>query len=335
MKACIYNGPGSISFREIDLPPCGEKDIIIKNLYAGICGSDIAAYQHDGTSMRIYPGSEFGHEMVSRVVEVGKHVEGLQVGDRVYPYPMFAKDDRTRSATVGGFSQYVHIPNCRLDHSVYKLPDSISDRVAAMIEPFTVGARAAVLSQPKPGQKAIVFGAGIIGMAAAITLRHLGCEQVMLVNRSVYRLKIAKKMGFFTCSPSREDLKETAMAALGTGYGIMGATVDADIYIDATSSDDAYHAFEQLGKLNSIFTVVGLHHCPLTVNILYLTFASKRIQGSGGYTPKDVELVLEIMASGKYDLEQLITHTYPQGQLEAAIQKAAATSESMKVLIQY
>ena len=335
MKGYIYNGPGNLEMKEIPLPACGDNDIIVKNLYAGVCGSDITAYQQDGTSIRIYPGFEFGHEMVSEVVEIGKNVEGLAKGDRVYPYPMTCKDDRTRSATVGGFSEYVHIPNCKLNHSVYKIDDGITDMTAAMLEPFTVGARAAVLSGPAPGKKAIVFGAGMIGMASAITLKHLGCEQVMVVNRSVYRLEIAEKMGFLTCSPKKEDLKAAAMEKLGRGFGIMGQTNDADIYIDATGSDDAFRFFEENGKLNAVFTVVGLHHKPLTVNVLALTYASKRLQGSGGYQPQDVELCLDIMRSGKFDLEQLVTQVYPHDQLEDAIKKASVTSESLKVMVRY
>ncbi len=335
MKGFIYNGPGNITMQEISLPSCGDNDIIVKNIYSGICGSDVTAYKHDGASMRIFPGCEFGHEMVSEVVEVGKDVQGLQPGDHVYPYPMFAKDDAKRSSTVGGFSEYVHIPNCRLNHSVYKIPSGISDRVASMIEPFTVGARAASLSEPSPGKKAVVFGAGVIGMAAAITLHYLGCEKVMLVNRSTFRLEIAEALGFGICSPVKQNLKEAATEFFGVGYGIMGPTFDADIFIDATGSDDAYAAFEAYGKLNSIFTVVGLHHKPLSINLLTLTYASKRIQGSGGYTPDDVELVMELMQSGKYDLDRLITQEYPLEDLEIAIKKASVSSESMKVLIHF
>jgi len=335
MKGYIYNGPKSIELKEIPLPPCGDNDIIIKNLYAGICGSDITAYHQDGSSMRIYPGMEFGHEMVGEVVEVGKNVEGIAVGERVYPYPLTCKDDRTRSATVGGFSEYVHIPNCKLNHSVYKVDDCISSPVAAMLEPFTVGGQSAILSNPKPGQNAIVFGAGVIGMAAAITLKHMGCDKVLVVNRSTYRLDIAKELGFATCSPVTQDLRETAIAELGTAYGIMGPTINADIYIDATGSDDAYNAFAKYGKLNAVFTIVGLHHQPLTINPLFLAYGSQRIQGSGGYTPDAVKLALDVMRSGKFDLEKLITHEYAHENLEEAIQKAAISKESLKVMIKY
>lgn len=335
MKGFIYNGPKNIELKEIPLPPCGDNDIIIKNIYSGICGSDITAYQHDGASMRIFPGMEFGHEMVGEVVEVGKNVEGISLGERVYPYPLYCKDDRTRSSTVGGFSEYVHIPNCKLNHSVYKVDDSISSPVAAMIEPFSVGGQAAILSNPKSGQNAIVFGAGVIGMAAAITLKHLGCDKVLVVNRSTFRLEIAKELGFAVCSTASQDLRETAIAELGTAFGIMGPTINADIYIDATGSDDAYNAFAKYGKLNAVFTIVGLHHQPLTINPLPLTFASQRIQGSGGYTPESTEMAMEIMRSGKFDLEKLITHKYAHKDLQEALEKASISRESLKVMIEY
>ncbi len=335
MKGFLYNGPQNISLTEIPLPPCGDNDIIIKNIYSGICGSDITAYKQDGASMRIYPGSEFGHEMIGEVVEIGKNITELNIGDRVYPYPLNCKDDRTRSATVGGFSEYVHIPNCRLNHSVYKLDDSISSKVGALLEPFTVGGQAAILSTPKPGQNAIVFGAGVIGMAAAIALKHLGCDKVMLVNRSTYRLDIAQKLGFYTCSPVQQDLKETAQQVLGTAYGVMGPTIDADIYIDATGTDAPLQTFQQYGKLNASLTIVGLIHKPVTLNLLPLIFASQRIQGSGGYTPESVQLAMDIMKSGRFNLDLLITQEYPHERLEEAIQKASISSESMKVMIKY
>lgn len=335
MKGFIYNGAGNITLQEIPLDACGDNDIIIRNLYSGICGSDVTAYRTGGDFMRLYPGSEFGHEMVGRVVEVGKNVEGLRVGDRVFPYPVWAKDDTTRSGSVGGFSEYVHIPNCKLNHSVYKLDDSISSKVGSMLEPFSVGSQAAILSQPKAGQNAIVFGAGVIGMAAAITLKYLGCDKVMLVNRSTYRLDIAGEMGFETCSPVQENLQEKVFKVLGEARGVRGSAFQADIYVDATGSDDAFETFTKYGKLNAVFTIVGMHHKEMTFNPAMLLYASQRIQGSGGYTDQSVRLSMEIMSSGKFDLDRLITQEYPHNKLEDAIKKAGTSSESMKVLIRY
>ena len=74
MKGFIYQGAKQIEMQELPMPVCGDRDIVVKNLYSGICGSDITAYRTSGDFMRLYPGMEFGHEMVSEVVEVGKDV---------------------------------------------------------------------------------------------------------------------------------------------------------------------------------------------------------------------------------------------------------------------
>lgn len=335
MKGYIYNGPGNITLQEIPLPACGDNDIIIKNLAAGICGSDINAYQHDGPSVYIFPGLEFGHEMVSEVVEVGKNVEGIQVGDRVYPYPIFAKDDPKRPATVGGFSEYVHVPNCKLNWSVFKVDDTISNKVAAMIEPFTVGGHSAKICQPGAGKTAMVFGGGIIGMSAAITLKYMGCEKVMVVNRSTYRLDKAAALGFATCSPVQENLPEKAKEYFGISRGFAGEVPDIDIFIDATGAADSLNNFFALAKRGAILSIVGVHHAPRTINLIPLTYGDLTIKGSPGYDFEDVARAMEIMKSGKFDLESLVSHTFPLEKLEEAIQTAAVSGASEKVLIEY
>ena len=117
---------------------------MVKNLYASICDADVAVYQHGpGTGHRITVGEEFGHEVVSQVVQVGADVRGISVGDRVYPYPLLARGDPSRAGTLGGFSEYLLIPGAQLGRQVYAVPDAIPSRTACLIEPFTVGFRAA------------------------------------------------------------------------------------------------------------------------------------------------------------------------------------------------
>lgn len=88
--------------------------------------------------------------MVSKVVQVGEKVQGIQKGMIVYPYPR-------RAGTVGGFSEYVLIPNAELNRQVYEVPSGIAPRVACLIEPFTVGFCAAQRSEPKARENAIAF----------------------------------------------------------------------------------------------------------------------------------------------------------------------------------
>lgn len=335
MKAAIFKGPKNIEIIEMPDPVCGDNDIVVKNLYAAICGTDVHAYQHGGDAVRIVAGSEFGHEMVSEVVTVGKNVEGIKAGDRVYPYPMFCKDDTKRSSTVGGFSEYVLVPNCKLNHSVFLVDETIPSRVASMIEPFTVGTHAAKVAEPKAGQNAIVFGAGMIGLASAIALKHMGVDKVMIVDVADFRLQKAAELGFLTCNSAKENLKEAAMMGLGTGYGMLGETANADIYIEATGVASVIKTFQEIAKRDAVLSVVGIHYGPRELNLMMLTFSGHKIVGSPGYDFEDVRIVFDIMKSGKFDLDSIVTQEYPLDQLEEAILKAGNPEASEKVLISY
>lgn len=85
-----------------------------------------------------FQGEEFGHETVSRVVATEKNIEEFQVGERGYPYPLFAKDDTSRAGTIGGFLEYILVPNAKRNHSLYSVDDRIPDRIACLTEPFTI-----------------------------------------------------------------------------------------------------------------------------------------------------------------------------------------------------
>ncbi len=336
MRAAIYNGQKNILLTELDTPVAGDNDIVIRNLYASICGTDVAVYLHGpNTGHKITVGGEFGHEMVSEVVRTGKNVRGIHVGDRVYPYPRLAKGDPRRAGTVGGFSEYVLIPNAKCNEQVYLVPDQISSRTACLIEPFTVGFRAARRSGPKSGEHAIVFGAGTIGIAAAIGLKYFGCDKVMLCDGSDFRLEKAKALGFGICNNSREDLKAAAMEYFGSALSRYGPTGDVDIYIDAAGAQSVLETYQAIGKIESRMVVVAVAAGKRPIDILEMTYSQHALIGSGGYLPEDVQDVMAVMASGTWDIESIITNEYPWEQLPQAIEKASHVEEALNVIIRY
>lgn len=336
MKTAIYNGKRNILLTESETPVAGDNDIVVRNLYASICGTDVAVYTHGpGTGHRITVGGEFGHEMVSEVVQVGKNVKEIHVGDRVYPYPRLAKGDPGRAGTVGGFSEYVLIPNAELNKQVYPVSEIISSKEASLIEPFTVGCRAARRSEPKQGDKAIVFGAGTIGIAAAIALQYFGCYKVMICDHSDFRLKKAEKLGFAVCNNGREDIMTTAVSYFGEAQSLKGITADVDIYIDAAGAETILDIYQDMGKIVSRMVVVAVLAGKRPVDILAMTFAQHALIGSGGYFPEDVQDVMKIMESGRWDIESIITHEYPWEKLPEAIEKASEVEEALNVVIRY
>lgn len=336
MKSAIYLGKESIEIRELPIPECGDNDVLIKNIFSSICGTDVAVFNHgSGTGHKVDVGGEFGHETISRVAAVGKNVKDFTVGERVYPYPRYAKDNTKRAGTIGGFSEYILCPNAKKNHSLYNIPDEIPDRVACLIEPFTVGCRAARRGQPKKGEKAVVFGCGAIGLAVAIAFEYFGLEKVMVCDYSDFRLSIAKNMGFEVCNSKTESLIEKSVSYFGTAPSLKGATADIDIMLDAAGAESVLDIFMEHGKIESRFVSVAVNNSKRSIDLLHMTYAQKSIIGSGGYMPEDLYDVLKIMTSGRWNIESMITDEYKIDDLEKAIVKASQVDEALNVIIKY
>lgn len=336
MKTAIYLGQKSIEIREVPIPQCGDNDVLIKNIYSSICGTDVAVYNHgSGTGHKVDVGGEFGHETISRVAAVGKNVKIFTVGERVYPYPRLAKNDTKCAGTIGGFSEYILCLNAKKGYSLYNIPDEIPDKVACLIEPFTVGCRSARRSSPKIGEKAVVFGCGTIGLAAAITLKYFGLEKVMICDMSDFRLNIAKKLGFEVCNSGREDFAAKTKAYFGTAPSLKGETADIDIMIDAAGAESVLDIFMEQGKIESRFVCVAVNNALRNIDLLHMTYSQKSIIGSGGYMPEDVRDVLNIMTSGKWNIGSIITNEYPIDKLEEAIKAASDVDNAFNVVIKF
>lgn len=341
MKAGIYLGKEAVEIRELDLPEVGDDDVLVQNIYSSICGTDVAVFTHGpNTGHKIDVGGEFGHETVSRVVKAGKNVTEFVPGERVYPYPRYAKNDTRRAGTIGGFSEYILIPQAKRNHSLYAVDEAISDRLASLIEPFTVGCRAARRGMVPAGerryvsgQNAVVFGCGTIGIAAAVAFKHFGMDKVMVCDRSDFRLKLAAGLGFEICNTANEDFEFHAKSYFGTATSLSGDVPAIDCWLDAAGAEVVLTDFLCLGKIESRFVSVAVNNAPRSINLLHMTYAQQSIIDSGGYMPEDVEDVQKIMSCGKWDLESIITHEFSLCDLEKAIRTAADVDHAGNVLI--
>lgn len=336
MKSAIYLGKENVEVKEVAIPQIGDYDVLIKNIYSSICGTDVAVYQHgENTGHRITVGEEFGHETVSRIVAIGSKVTEFSVGERVYPYPLFATGDTHRAGTIGGFSEYIKIPNAKRNYSLYGIDDSISDKIACLIEPFTVGCRAARRGQPQKNEKFVVFGCGTIGLASAITLKYFGVEKVMICDISDFRLNIAKELGFEICNTHTDDFSKHAMNYFDTAYSLNGKVADIDGFIDASGAKEILDLFMEQGKIGSRFVSVAVNNAIRELDLLHLTYSQKSIIGSGGYMPEDVFDVMNIMKSRKWDIEKIITHEFSLTEIDKAIQTAGDTNKAFNVTIKF
>ncbi len=338
-KAAIYREAGNIELVEKPYPDtCGDNDIIVKNLYATICGADYVAYKQDGDAQMIWKDYEFGHEMVSEIVEIGKNVKGLEVGDWVFPNLGYAYRDHHRMATVGGFSEYLYLPNIDLEDvqpSVIKLDKSLGFKNLCLFEPFVVGTRAAEDLNAK-GKTAIVIGSGFIGMSVAIMLKYFGCTKVMMIDFSDFRLQNAREFGLLTCNPKNEDLKARAIEEFGSRRCYGGEKCGADIYVDAIGIQPCIDYFEQLGCYGATFSIVGVHHKPGQFNMPSITYNNQIIKGCGKIPLVDAfKILTEMLKTTEIDISKLISHEFSLDEIEEALITHGKFDIAQKVAIKY
>ncbi|KQT47377.1 sulfurtransferase [Aureimonas sp. Leaf454] len=231
MKALVLEEKMKLSLRDFPIEAdetMGPRDVRIKLHTVGICGSDVHYYTHGGTGVfQVKAPMILGHEASGTVIEAGSEVTTLKVGDRVCMEPGIP-DPMSRATRMG---QYNVDPAVRFwatppIHGVlrptvvhpeaftFKLPDNVSFAEAAMVEPLAVGVHAATKAQVKPGDNALVIGAGPIGLVTALSALAAGCARVFVTDVDDSKLEIAASLGPITpINVAREDAAKAILSA--------------------------------------------------------------------------------------------------------------------------
>ena len=242
MKQAVLTSPETITFSEIDKPVIKPNEILMKVKNIGICGSDIHAYygKHPFMSFPI----RLGHEMAGEVVEVGSEVKGINVGDLVTAMPQEfchecepCKSGRYNICdtlevigcqTPGAACEYFNVDSALIK----KIPDGMSARIAATIEPAAVGVHAVRRSGSVKGMNVVVMGAGTIGNVTAQAAMAEGAKSVLITDFSDYRLELAGKCGIphtaNTGKVSMQDaIKEAAAVLESQGAKYRNLSIDS------------------------------------------------------------------------------------------------------------
>jgi len=213
------------------VPEIGPNDVLIEVAKTAICGTDIHIYNWDEWSQRTIPvPMTVGHEFVGRITQVGSHVEGYAVGDRVsgeghvtcgYCRNCRAGKRHLCRNTVGvgvnrpgAFAEYIAIPAS----NAFKIPDDISDEVASFLDPLGNAVHTA-LSFDLVGEDVLITGAGPIGIMAVAVCRHVGARHVVITDVNPYRLELAQRMGASRVIDVREEKIRDIQKELGMTEG--------------------------------------------------------------------------------------------------------------------
>ncbi len=330
MKALVLEKTRQLSLREIDLPQkLGPKDVKIRIDTVGICGSDVHYYTHG----RIGPfvvkePMVLGHEAAGTIVETGEAVKDLKPGDRVCMEPG-VPDLESRAAKLGlynvdpsvTFWATPPVHGCLTPVVVhpaaftYKLPDNVSFAEAAMVEPFAVGLQAAAKAQIRPGDLAVVIGAGPIGIMVALAALAGGCSRVIVADLIDEKLAIAARyQGVTAINVRTRSLADTVSDAT-SGWG-------ADIVFEASGSSEAYQAIFDLARPGGCLVLVGMPVEPVPFDVSSAAAKELRIETVFRYA-NVFDRALAMIASGKVDLKPLVSHTFSFEESIQAFERAA------------
>jgi D-xylulose reductase len=330
MRALVLERQHELSLRDIDLPQeVGPDDVKVKIHTVGICGSDVHYYTHGKIGgFVVKEPMVLGHEAAGTVVEVGKNVKRLKLGDRVCMEPG-VPDPNSRASRLG---MYNVDPAVRFwatppVHGVltpyaihpanytFKLPDNVSFAEGAMVEPFAVGMQAATKARITPGDTAVVLGAGPIGTMVALAALAGGCARVVLADLAQPKLDIAARyQGVIPVNIRERDLVAEVMQ-LTDDWG-------ADVVFECSGAPKAWERITELLRPSGCIVVVGLPVDPIAFDVAALTTKELRIESVFRYAHQ-YDRAIALIASGKVDLKPLITETFPFEKSIPAFERAA------------
>ena len=342
MQALVLEKTRSLSLREIAIDePLGPHDVRIRIHTVGICGSDVHYYQHGAIGpFVVREPMVLGHEAAGVVVETGAAVTTLRAGDRVCMEPGIP-DPNSRATRLGCYNldpavRFWATPpvhGCLRPTVVHPaaftflLPDNVSFAEGAMVEPLAVGLHAANKARIRPGDVAVVLGAGPIGMLTALAALAGGCSRVFITDVQAPKLALAATLGPITPVNVREqNLTEIVHRATG-GWG-------ADIVFEATGVPTA--TAQALAALcpGGCIVYIGMPGGPVPFDIVAAQVKEARVETIFRYAhvfPR----ALALMSSGKLNVRTLVTDRYAFAESIAAFDYACAMKPtSVKVQIE-
>jgi len=264
-RAAFMTGINKMEIRDIDMPNPKKGEVIVKIEYVGICGSDVHYLEHGRIGDFIVDGDFIlGHECAGTVTQLGENVKNLKVGDRVALEPgitcgqcEFCKTGRYNLcpdveflATPpyhGCLQNYIAFP----ENMCFRLPDNVSTKEGALVEPLSVGVHAARQGNVSLGDRVVILGAGCIGLVTLLACKALGASEIIVTDIMPKRLEFAKKLGATSVINSAQSDALKEIEALTAGQG-------ADVVIETAGSSVTYSQTPYIVKRGGTIVLVGM-----------------------------------------------------------------------------
>lgn len=297
------------------VPEIGPDDVLIRIRKTGICGTDIHIWNWDEWAARTVPvGLVTGHEFAGEIVEIGRNVEGLRIGQRCSGEGhligktsrqsragKFHLDPATRGIGVneqGAFAQYLRLPA----FNVVPLPDEIDDEIGAILDPLGNAVHTA-LSFDLVGEDVLITGAGPIGIMAAAVARHVGARHVVITDVNPDRLALAAQVAdVIPVNVAHEDLKDVeARLKMTQGF---------DVGMEMSGNQAALDQMVEAMVMGGRIAMLGIPPGKSPVDWSRIVFKAITIKGVYGREIFETWYKMIAMLENGLDIRRVITHRF-------------------------
>ena len=335
MKTVLINKPFEIAVTDTPKPETKEGEALLKILYGGICGADVASYTGN-QPFTTYPRIP-GHEFSAEIVSIPENDRGLKPGDIVTANPYFncgecyscrrgyvncCTDNRTMGVQRdGSFCEYVSMPVERIYDG-----KGLSAKELALVEPFTISYHAVNRAPVKAGDRVLVVGAGPIGLFALIAAREKGAEVYVA---DILDGRLEKALGFGAkgvINSAKCDIVAEAMKITG-GDGF-------DVCIEACGQSVTFLNCIDCAAFAGRIILIGNGKKETTFLHSILLKKELNVYGSRNSYPSDFKDVIDIIASGRVDVLKMVSAVYPMDRADEAFKALANNKGDLcKVLV--
>jgi L-iditol 2-dehydrogenase len=333
MKVSVWYNNEDIRIEEVPKPKPGHKEILIKVLACGICGSDIVEWYRLPRAPLVQ-----GHEIGAEVVDTGKAVTKYRPGDRVFVAPKVPcmKCDYCKSGHYpvcsnvkerlpGGFAEYVLVPESLVENGTYLLPDNITYDQSTFIEPLACVVRAQQLAGVRRNQTVMVMGSGMSGLLHVKLAKTKHCRVIATdINRK--KLEFAEKMGADVTLDAAENVPERWVAeSIGT----------ADVVILCTSAiaavDQAWKCVDKGGVI--VFFAVPHPAEIITIPLNDFWTRETKIMTSYYCGPPDIDTAINLIETETIKIDDMITRRFALQDIAEGFRMVIEGKASLKVII--
>jgi L-iditol 2-dehydrogenase len=328
LLAALLYGREDLRLETVADPTPGAGEVVLQVAAATTCGTDLKVWRRGGHAKMLQLPTLFGHEVCGKIAAVGTGVSGWQIGDRVVAnnsapcMKCFFCQRQEYSLCPhltwnnGTFAEFVKIPAPIVERNLWRVPDGLTEELAAMTEPLACVLHGIARSNFQPGNSVVIIGDGAIGLMFVAVLAQQS-QEVYLFGGQDQRLKVGEQLGAAKTFNYRQltDIPDT-VRQLTSGWG-------ADIVVEATGVPTVWETAIACARPGATVNLFG--GCPkdttITVNTEQLHYSELTLKGVFHNTPTYVQNALALLASRSIPFDLLLSDRRPLKDLEQVFQE--------------